>query len=178
MPGRASAEAFRAFIDPIQQDLSCIVHAKITTSARGMEVGKVHVRSINREQGLAMPDGYHFDALMNYEVIRTEDRAYRVTTHSYLYSLRRHGEEVFAMHWHPAGHSDYEHPHMHLNLPGGVDYDTSKAHLPVGRLTFEDAVEWVINVTAAPAREDWMDVLESNRALHVTHRSWHTRPIS
>ena len=85
-----------------------------------------------------------------------------------MYSLTRSGEEIWAMHWHPDGNSDYSEPHLHIPAIGG------KSHLPAPRMTFEEAVLWTIRSGAEPARDDWETLLTSNYERHIQYRSWHS----
>lgn len=173
MPGRTPTEAFDAFIEPIQRALNCLGQGKITPSNGGRQPGATRLWSINGVNGLALRDGWHFDAQMHYEIIRTgDDSGWRVTTRAYRYRLALCGADLFRMHWHPVGNSPYKTPHVHLPKMGIDD----KVHLPTGRLTFEDAVEWSIGLGVPPARTDWQSVLKASHALHIEHRTWSTEP--
>lgn len=79
------------------------------------------------------------------------------------------------MHWHPSGSSPRTKPHLHLSVPGASD-GLKKQHLPVGRMTLEDAIEWVIAFGVSPARDDWKEVLDGSKKLHIEHRSWNVDP--
>ena len=115
---------------------------------------------------------------MHYAFVQTEERGWRVTTRAYRYRLARTGFDVFRIHWHPVGVSRYTLPHVHLSLCGrdGERLTTLGEHLPTGRLTFEDAVEWAIEAGVPPARPDWRKVLAEGRTTHIQHRSWDTIP--
>lgn len=86
--------------------------------------------------------------------------------------------EVWAMHWHPSGQSDEINPHLHLGLP--LLNDTSpinnKDHLSTGRMTFEDAIRWLIKCGVEPLREDWANQLTLAETPHKLFRSWHRDP--
>ena len=116
---------------------------------------------------------------MHYEIIPTErasqDR-WRATTRGYRYRISRSDTDLVLMHWHPVGHSPFKQPHLHIpELLGGLRGE--KGHLPVSRVTFEDAVEWVITMSGQHARSDWRSVLDRTRQKHLDHRSWsHTPP--
>ena len=117
---------------------------------------------------------------MHYQLVqRPVSLEWRVKTHGYRYRLALHGTHLWRLHWHPTVTSGYDLPHVHLNFdapPGEVPLETMGLHHPTGRMTFEDAVEWVFNMGIKPARDDFPAVLESTRATHVEHRSWHTAP--
>ncbi|NCT90268.1 hypothetical protein GXB85_04775 [Cellulomonas sp. APG4] len=172
MPGRTPPEAFEAFIEPIRRALSCLGPAKITLSQHGRQVGDTRAWTLNNGLGLAMRGGWHLDATMHYEIIPTQDTsAWRVTTRAYRYRVACADAELVRMHWHPSGNSPHTLPHLHIPALAAATH-----HLPVTRLTFEDAIEWAISLGAPPAREDWRDVLGETRALHIEHRSWHVSP--
>ena len=169
MPGRSPHDAFEAFIKPIQGAVSCLGTAKITTSSSRQKPGAVRAWSLNKGNGMALPGARLFRATMQYEVIQQDDSSWRVTTRAYMYTLLQEGEEVFSIQWHPDGKSDYDGPHLHLGRgPGKEKVD----HLPTGRLTFEDAIEWVIQFGTPPARDDWQEVLAASKELHIRYRTW------
>lgn len=183
MPGRTPADAFSAFIDPLRAAAACLGNVKITPSQGGRtEPGKVHVWTLNGERGVAFP-GWHFEAQMHYEMVQGAiSREWKVRTHGYRYRLACLGTHVWRIHWHPTLTSSYHLPHVHLNLagqPGEVPVHALQEHYPTGRMTFEDAVEWVFAAGVDPAerhRDDWREVLSASRDVHVQHRSWNTNP--
>jgi hypothetical protein len=127
---------------------------------------------------MAFAGGWHFEAQMHYELIRDDGAAqWRVSTRAYRYRLAHVGHDIFRIHWHPAGVSTYHLPHVHLSLISRDEQLTTlDEHLPTGRLTFEDAIEWAIETGVPRARDDWRDVLAFSRERHLEHRSWSTRP--
>jgi len=144
--------------------------ANITPSPGHLVPDRDNVWTINGANGLVLKDGYHFQAVMGYRIIAHES-GYRVTTLYYRYRIACVGDELALIHWHPRGNSGYELPHVHLpQLKNGTE------HLPTGRLTFEDAVEWMIQMSHQSARDDWPSVLGDSRAVHQEHRSWSTSP--
>ena len=106
---------------------------------------------------------------MKYRFIEHE-QGWRVTTLEYIYSLSKADVELWAMHWHPIGSSHETRSHIHVAIPNAGD---KHEHRPVPRMTLEDAVEWVITSGIEPAREDWREVLNGSKELHVKHRTWH-----
>lgn len=167
-------------MEPIQRAASCLGPVKIITSPGGRtEPNRTHSWTLNAEKGVGLGNGWHFEAQMHYRLLqRPVSREWRVTTEGYRYRLALHGTHLWRIHWHPTLTSDYHLPHVHLNLttpPGEVGTDLMGQHHPTGRMTFEDALEWVfLNVPAK--REDWRQVLEETRLAHIEHRSWSTRP--
>ncbi|MBP2422060.1 hypothetical protein [Microbacterium imperiale] len=171
MPGRTPAEAHRAFVEPLEAAVACLGLAKITFSNGGAyNVHKDHAWNLGRlGAGMVFPGGYCFRAAMKYRFVPHET-GWRVTTLEYIYSLSVADEVLWAMHWHPVGDSHETRPHLHMAIPGAGG---ARAHRPVPRMTFEEAVEWVIESGIDPARDDWMDVLTKSKQLHVLHRTWH-----
>lgn len=95
---------------------------------------------------------------------------WRVTTLEYIYSLSLADKELWALHWHPVGKSHEKRSHLHVGIPDAGD---KHAHRPMPRMTFEDAVEWVIASDVEPARTDWQDILNKSKDVHIQHRTWH-----
>jgi hypothetical protein len=177
MPGRTPAQAFDEFLDPLKRSVSCLGPAKIVTSAGGRQPGGVRVWSLNGPNGFAVK-GCHLEAEMHYEIIRVSTDEWRVTTHAYRYKLSALGQDIFRIHWHPFNRR-YKAPHIHANFQvPGSDEPTADKHMPTGRLTFEDAVEWAFNLGVEPYRSDWATILQESKAKHVEHRTWHNTPPS
>ena len=171
MPGRTPAAAFRAFIEPLQAAAACLGNAKWVASEGGStgDAG-VHAVALNGFNGMALNDGFHLEAVIRYEFVM-KDGQHAVSTRGYMYTLRHLGKEVFSIHWHPDGKSEYKMPHAHLPIAVGSKLVT-KQHMPTGRMTFEHAVEWAINFGVTAARGDWPRILADTRDVHIKHRSW------
>jgi hypothetical protein len=178
MPGRTPAEAFRSFIEPINDALSCLGPAKAVTSAGGRsEPSKDHSWTLNRDGTGFAVKGWHFSANMQYRIIR-EDRQpdqWRISTLAYRYKLAVvPGNDVFRLHWHPAGSSSVTYPHLHANLSPQERLGGSlAAHLETDRMTLERALRWAFELGMPAARTDWDEVLHRTEGLHLEHRSWH-----
>jgi hypothetical protein len=120
-----------------------------------------------------------FHAEQAYRIIESEPQhqeagRFRVTTLFYAYELVVGGTSVWKMHWHPEGRSDEWRAHYHLSC-GEVCGD----HLPSGRHTIEDAVEWCIRFGAKPAvddEEEWRKTLSHSKAKHEEYRGWAGTP--
>ena len=180
MPGRTPREAFESFVEPLKGAVSCLGQAKLVPSSAGMtEPDITHVLGLNQERGMTFPGGWHFEAQLHYALMQGAiSREWKVKTLGYRYRLALRGTHLWRLHWHPTVTSDYQLPHVHLNLagPGEVPIETMGDHHPTGRMTFEDAVEWILNRPITAARADWRDVLAASRDQHIRHRSWHTAP--
>lgn len=123
-----------------------------------------------------------FHAEQQYRIVECDPKKhdpelgrYRVTTLMYTYELVVDGSTVWSMHWHPDGQGAEFRPHYHLS--GGDDHPFSvKDHLPSGRHTIEDAVEWCILHGAVAADDKWETVIAETKGVHVLHRSWSNTP--
>lgn len=197
MPGDSPAEAVRQFLAALQQALGCVARGKITTRRGGdhPQVGAEQQWTLNdgapatlkrgtAASGIPRPDGpLEFFATMWWKVIE-DDRdgygPYRVSTSGYEYSLvsGRNSAEVWAMHWHVTGVSDEVKPHLHLGdlLLSKEAPVNSKAHLRTGRMTFENAIRWVIAFGAEPLHANWEDRLTLAETPHLLFRSWSSDP--
>ncbi len=75
------------------------------------------------------------------------------------YKLSALGQDIFRIHWHPYNRR-YQALHIHANFQvPNSDAPTAEKHMPTGRLTFEDAIEWAFNLGVEPYRDDWESVL-------------------
>jgi hypothetical protein len=177
MPGRTPAEAFRAFIEPINGALSCLGPAKAVTSAGGRtESNKDHAWRLNGERGHAVA-GWHFSADMQYRII-LDDREpgqWKISTLAYRYKLALvPGHDVFRLHWHPAGSSPITYPHLHASLsPQERLAGSLGAHLETDRMSLERALRWAFELGMPAARDDWAERLRDTEQLHLEYRSWH-----
>lgn len=174
MPGRTPAEAFRAFIEPIQEALSCLGQAKAQSSPGGRtEPNQDHAWMINRGNGFTVK-AWHFSAEMGYRIIRDETNGpWRVHTTGYRYRLSVAGQDVFRMHWHPNSKSPIRYPHLHANLsPKQQLAESLGAHLETDRMSLERALRWAFELGMPPGRADWEQCLQRSEELHLQHRTW------
>ncbi len=177
MPGRTPTDAVRAFLDPLEVAISCLGQAKITLSPGGKNTpDREHSWMLNGGNGYSR-SGWHFEAQMGYRIIRTNepDRGpWRVTTTAYRYRLAVPEHDLFRMHWHPAGNSPVDYPHLHAALgPERITEQALKAHLRTSRMTLEQAIRWSFEVGMPPACADWEERLDSAEKPHLERRSWH-----
>jgi hypothetical protein len=180
MPGRNPHEAFEAFITPIKNASSCLGSVKVKVSAGGSTAPNMeHAWSLNGMNGFTT-QGWHFEAGMGYTIIpddRPNRGPWRVRTLQYRYRLAVLDHDVFRLHWHPNGRSPVTYPHLHAALepkdrmPGSID-----THLPVGRMTFENALRWAFELGMPAARADWSERLAEAEAAHLRYRSWSHDP--
>jgi hypothetical protein len=121
-----------------------------------------------------------FYASMRFEIVDSdpsehdEDHQgdYRCSARAYNYKLSTpRGADLWRMHWHPMGVSPSKDPHVHL--PPDLD-----RHLPTGRMTFENALSWLIEFDAPlrVSRDDALAEIAQTEAPHVLYRTWSTKP--
>lgn len=137
------------------------------------------------EEGLSLTpangvSSMRFQAEQAYQIVECDPRmhdpelgCYRVTTKMYAYELIADGVTLWQMHWHPVGKSPEFRPHYHI---AGDDPFSVKHHLPSGRHTIEDAVEWCITHGAVAHDPKWSTVCAETKGVHVLHRSWSMVP--
>lgn len=176
MPGRTPQDAIRAYIDPLQDAVSCLPGSgKIILGASKVKKPDDEGAWIlnGEERGLHIPRLGRFQARQHFRLINADTARFglsvgkfRITTLSYLYSLQLDsGDHEIRWHWHPNGPSEEQRPHMHVSFG-------SSAHLPCARHTFEDVVESCIELGGEAACEDWRGRLDKSRNLHTENRSW------
>jgi hypothetical protein len=164
VPGRTPQEAFDAFILPIRKAVTCLGHAKVTTSTDRYNTSRKHVWHLNGNAGMAFAGGVHFEASMDFAYVPHTD-GWRVSSRGYRYKLSIGGDQQWRMDWHPNGPSPYVQPHIHMG--------DGQAHLPTPRFTFEQAAGWVLSSGhVQPAIGEWEAVLDEGHLTHVTHASW------
>lgn len=178
MPGRTAPEAFQAFIEPLKFALACVARAQITTSPRGRgAVDTEHSWTINSGDGAEVGGGLRLKATMRYVILRTSATAqpFKVQTRKYLYAIEAPDRrEILCAHWHPDSSSPVSDPHWHIGgaalTPDGVL--TPRAHLPSGRISFEEVVLLAVDLGAQTLVEDWQARLQRTRQNYEDHRSW------
>lgn len=180
MPGRTPNEAFTAFMEPLREAASCLGQVKLVISNGGHSVpDKVHAWTLNGEIGKVFAGGWRFEAQMHYRFDQLAfSKQWKVRTLGYRYQLALQGTHLWRIHWHPTTNSGYDLPHAHINFGtiGDLPKPSLNEHHPTGRMTFEDAIEWVFNRGIRPAKDDWRDILAASRSVHVDNRTWHATP--
>lgn len=163
---------------PLKQAVACLGPAKIVPSPGGRgTLNTTHAWTLNGFTGMTFTGGWHLEAQMHYRFLlddALESGPWRVTTEAYRYRLAMQGEDLFRIHWHPAGNSAVTYPHLHAALAGGEKLANSlDAHLRMPRMAFEDAIRWALELGVPASRPDWSNVLDSSVKGHLEHRSWH-----
>lgn len=156
----------------------------ITVSEGGYGQGRVHAVTANRGEPIWLPTT---DAPIKrlgltlevwYELAedpagRRADR-WRVKTRAYEYALVDDQHQEFAaFHWHPSGQSAIRWPHLHIGPALSYSNYLSNAHLPTGRVAFEQVIRLAIeDLGVQPRRNDWRRVLDAAYAIFVDNRTW------
>lgn len=190
MPGHTPYEAVQNYRDPIIRALTTLNPTAFLIPGRhsyNYQVGAAGYWRLGDENDLRLTPAdsdrsMRFRAEQAYQIVECDPQrhepelgGYRVTTTMYAYELLVNDCMVWAMHWHPDGKSDEYRPHFHI---AGCDDQpfSARDHLPSGRHTVEDAVEWCITHGAVPADANWADIIAETKGLHVLHRSWSIAP--
>jgi hypothetical protein len=190
VPGHTPYEAVENYRTPIVRAVKTLNPTAFLVPGRNSHNYQLGARGYWRlgdETGLRLtphnPDlSMRFDAEQHYRIVECDPEkhepelgCYRVTTLMYAYELTVNNSTAWQMHWHPVGDSDEFRPHFHIS--GSDDQPFSvKDHLPSGRHTIEDAVEWCITQGAVPADPKWADIIAETKGVHVLHRSWSIAP--
>jgi hypothetical protein len=116
--------------------------------------------------------------VQHYKVIADESNGpYRVTTAYYKYTLEdEHDGEILGYNWHPDGPGEFRDPHLHLGNAaqiGRPELESTKAHLPTGRVTLEDFVSLLIEgFDIEETRRDWKTILDNGASVFHKYRTW------
>lgn len=182
MPGSTPRAAVQAFLEPFKEglrlfDITAVI--AVTEPVRA-DPDKIYTWVVNRGGGTVLTDVGTFFASMKFQIVHSDPNqhdqehqgVYRCSTRAYNYKLTlRSGTDLWRIHWHPGGVSTESGPHVH---PG----TNLKLHLPTPRLTFENALAWLIQF-GAPLRTSADEArirLAELEASHLLYRSWSVAP--
>jgi hypothetical protein len=128
---------------------------------------------------LADTDLYFEVAQWFYIIEDAQHGPWRVTTAGYKYTIETtEGEEILGYHWHPDSLSPFKEAHLHLGSGariGRSELESTKAHLPTGRVSMEDFIQLLIEVFQARPRHDWKNVLAATAQAFWRYASWGSR---
>ena len=193
MAGRNPNEAFRQFITPLREALSCVTERRLTTShQRSYATNTIYSVVLNdmdpvrlKSDGIATP--VYISIGQNIRVIETGDQEdprgpYKVQTVEYFYDLRADtNTELLTFHWTPEAKGDgvVTFPHLHVErsliAPTAPvrPRDFHKIHVPTGRVSVEAIIRLAITeFGAVPLKDDWAAVLDRTEAAFL---AWRTR---
>lgn len=185
MPGRTPQEAVQAFLEPLQDIISCVAHAKITLSPDGRhKIGRVHGMTLNNGTPVALKGSPRLllRIQMQYEIVPLpaddERGKWKVSTRAYNYELQTDDyRAVFSYHWHPT--SRVVRPHIHIGT-SQLAKDavlTHKHHMATDRVSLESVVRVCIEEAGVePLRPDWDQVLTIREGNFELYRRWSSFP--
>jgi hypothetical protein len=175
VPGKTPREAVKAYVDPLQKNIAIVLKGVLRVSNYDRLDGVSVLTLPDPAQLNGRPDLYLFR--QQYKVIKDpENGPFRVTTPYYSYAIEtQDAQEIVGYHWHPDGISPVKFPHLHLG-PGaliGLEDLNRRAHLPTGRIAFEDIVEFLVATFGVePDRTLWQELVEKTRTLFARHKTW------
>jgi len=176
VPGKRPREAVKAYLGPLQQNLSIVCKGVLRVNNYD-DTDKPGVLTLESAVALNGRSDFFLGFTQQYTIIEDpENGPYRVKTTYYSYTVETEaGEEVFGYHWHPDGDSPIRFPHLHIGpaVKIGLVELNRKAHFPTGRVAFEDVVEFLINALGVkPSGRLWQKVVQKTRVLFDRHKSW------
>ena len=177
MPGKTPREAVQNYVGPLQQALSCVSRAVLRPSGYDPSPQPLILFSEQMPERLTKTDLY-FDVAQWFSIIEDpQNGPWRVTTRGYKYTIETEdAEEILGYHWHPDALSQFKEPHLHLGSgarTGRPELETTKAHLPTGRVSMEDFLQLLIEVfNAQPKKSGWEAVLQKTSGAFWKYASW------
>jgi hypothetical protein len=147
VPGKTPREAVKAYADPLQKKLAIVCKGVLRVSNYD-RLDEISVLALPDSAPLnARPDLY-LSFRQQHKIIKDpQNGPFRVTTLYYGYAIERQdAQEIVGYHWHPDGVSPVKFPHLHLGPAAqiGLEELSRKAHLPTGRIAFEDVIELLV----------------------------------
>lgn len=172
MAGRTEPEAVQNFRDALQKAVSCITGSIVSVRGGYYVSVEPHSLTLGQENPVRLGGEGQLSVsiIVHYRIIQNVDHVepWRVITTGYSYTFTdAASHEVIAYHWHPAGRSFVEYPHLHMQAGAQVGRrDIANAHLPTGWVTLNDVIRLAIaELGVTPRRDDWRDVLAETRAI-------------
>lgn len=180
MPGRTPREAVQNYMLPLQQAVSCVAKAVLRPSGYAPSEHPLLLSSEQMPCSMQNTDLLFSAAQWFYIVEDPRNGPWRVRTAGYQYTIEtQNAEEILGYHWHPTSASDVKEPHLHLGSGariGRAELETTKAHLPTGRVAMEDFIRLLIEVFDANPRRDWKEVLKAGADRFRQFASWGNKP--
>lgn len=179
MAGRSPHQAISAFIEPLQQSLSCISPA-VLQYQHHLTTGQPGLLTVNNGDPLTVKVAgapFGLDIRHHYEVVEADGERgpFKVRSTGYFYGvLDQDGREVFAYHWHPR--SLYRGPHLHTSPAAAVGMNGVSLlhglHVPTGRVAFESVIVLLLEAGVPSRRNDATAVLDANIQRFERWRTW------
>ncbi len=96
-------------------------------------------------------------------------------SYTYAVELERNNQEVVAFPWegHSAGVVTFAHMHLGHANSETFPHIGPKAHVPTGRVAFEDFIHFLIrDLGVFSLKSDWQDILSETRAPFLERKTW------
>jgi hypothetical protein len=172
--GETPYEAVRAFVEPIQEAISCFVAGKIEAERYDeSRPGDDYLLTLDRARPKRLPGEARLSITitMKYRVITHDDPEkgpWKVSTSGWIYHLTGSRDEpLIQYHWHPDVNVGF--PHLH--------YQDSGPHFPTGRVLIEDVLQAAVELGAEPRDTvRWGEVQERNRQMFERGATWGVGP--
>lgn len=168
------------YVTPLQQALSCVSKAVLRPASYEPSPQPIVLSSEQMPERLPNTDLY-FVVAQWFSIIEDQQNGpWRVTTKGYKYTIETDdAEEILGYHWHPDSLSPFKETHLHLGSGariGRPELETTKAHLPTGRVSMEDFLKLLIEVfDARPQRTTWQAILQKTGSTFWKYASWGRR---
>jgi hypothetical protein len=174
VPGRTPREAVKAYLQPLQQNIAIVCHGVLRLNNYD-RLNELSVLTVEPVRLNGRPDLY-LSFTQQYKIIEdSENGPYRVKTLYYSYAVETEAaQEIVGYHWHPGGVSPVKFPHLHLGPAAliGREELSRKAHLPTGRIAFEDVVEFLVATFAVePGRPLLREMVGRTKSLFTKHET-------
>lgn len=171
MPGRRPAEAVESFLAPIREAIACVApHAYLNVKGGYHPDKNPNALILNNGEAVRLGrSGKSLAVKQQYDIVEEEEErgSYRVTTRSYIYSLRDSEGEIIGYHFHPESGVEFCHAHFRKSPEYG------KVHFPTGRVAIEEVVAMAIrDLGVRPQRSDYGAVLKAGLDEFREWRTW------
>jgi hypothetical protein len=174
VPGKTHQLALDNYLHPLRSSLACVTDCRFayTAATPNVEHPLTLAQPVARIESLAEQFGLFFYHLFK---IQKAGKGYKVSTLGYRYGLEDGDQnEIVQYHWHPANGMNT--PHLHVSCAGEVRPELHKAHLPCGRIAFEDFLLFLIEEFNIQAVDHYEKILIGNRKKFRDHCSWYWEP--
>ncbi len=151
---REATDALRVLM---QAAVSCVT-PRVVTMAPVPPAADLAIRDRLLAAGGPANLTLRFRYLLDHDPTRDRRARWQVRTAGYDYRLDgADGREILAYHWHPAGQSHEQRPHLHIGAGfGAIQPAWQKAHLLTGALSPAVVLELCIATLGVPPRRpDW-----------------------
>ncbi len=176
MPGKSPREAVKAYLEQLQKNVAIVCSGVLRVNNYD-RLDEISVLALPNPEPLNGRPNLCLSFKQQYKIIKDPVSVpFRVTTLYYGYAIETpDAQEIVGYHWHPDGVSPVTFPHLHLGPAAqiGLEELSRKAHLPTGRVAFEDMIEFLIATFGVePNRSIWQEIVKGTRSIFARHKSW------